>query len=121
MTDYAPEVERRLGRPFDAIREHLEEHFGRDWDEIAVVIETRAMKAELSHADVVVELVERFDRKPATQQRVKRSLIRWIGKPWRERENPWERFKHKVPPTPPRTDTKAEDLEEWTPLKPDED
>ena len=33
------------------------------------------------------------------------SLIRWIGKPWRERENPWDRFKDRVPPAPPRTDT----------------
>jgi hypothetical protein len=26
-----------------------------------------------------------------------------------------------VPPPPPRTDTKPDDLDEWTPLKPDED
>jgi hypothetical protein len=119
--DFRSEVERKLGRTFSDVQAQLEEMFDREWDEIAVVIETRAMKTDLSHADVIVELVERFDRKPAPQQRVKRSLIRWIGKPWRERENPWDRFKDKVPPVPPRTDAKPGDLDEWTPLKPEED
>ena len=115
------EIETRLGRSFESVQEQLTEHFGRDWDEVIVVIETAAMKSDRTHADVIVELVERFERKPDTQTRIKRSVVRWIGKPWRERENPWDRFKDRLPDAPPRTDQQASDLDEWTPLKPDED
>ena len=115
------EVERRLGRPFAEVQSQLEELFDRDWDEIAIVVETSSMKSGRTRADVIVDLVERSERKPSPQSRVKRSLIRWIGKPWRERENPWDRFKDRVPPPPPRTDKEASDLDEWTPLQPDED
>lgn len=119
--EFEAEVERRLGRPFEEVRSQLEEMFDQEWDEVAVVIETSAMKTERSFADVVVGLVERSQRKVPVQSRVKRGVIRWIGKPWRERENPWDRFAGKVPPPPPRTNTEAADLDEWTPLRPDDD
>jgi len=116
------EVEARLGRPFESVQEQLEDHFGREWDDVIVVIETAAMKSNRTHAEVIVELVERFERKPDTQTRVKRSVIRWIGKPWRERANPWDRFKDNLPPVPPPTSpTGPDDLDEWTPLRPDDD
>lgn len=117
----AEDVERRLGRPFSEVQAQLEEMFDREWDEITVVIETSATKSNRSRVDVIVDLIERSERKPSAQTRVKRSLIRWIGKPWRERENPWDRFKDKVPPPPPRIDAKPDDLDEWTPLRPDEE
>lgn len=119
--DVRSQVEQRLGRPFDRVRDQLIELFDMEWDDVEVVIETSATKSDRSRADVIVDLIERAERKPAVQTRFRRAVIRWIGKPWRERENPWDRFKHRVPPPPPRTDTRAEDLEEWTPLKPDED
>lgn len=117
---YEVEVERKLGRPFAQVQSQLEEMFDREWDEIAVVIETSSMKSERSFSDVVVDLVSRSERKPPPKARMKRSLIRWIGKPWRERPNPWDRFKDRVPPPPPRTTTNAGDLDEWTPPKPEE-
>lgn len=115
------EVEARLGRPFESVQDQLTEHFGRDWDDVIVVVETAAMKSDRSQADVIVELVERFERRPDTQTRIKRSVVRWIGKPWRERENPWDRFKDRLPSAPPPTKQDTSDLEEWTPLRPDED
>jgi hypothetical protein len=116
------EVERRLGRPFSDVQAQLEELFDREWDEITIVIETSSTKSGRSRVDVIADLIERSERKPSAQTRVKRGLIRWIGKPWRERENPWDRFKGRVPPPPPRTDrTDPDDLDEWTPLRPDED
>lgn len=119
---YRRSVEERVGRPFETVQQQLTELFGRDWDEVLVVLETAATKRDQSHADVIAGLLERADQKPSAQTRVKRGLIRWIGKPWRERENPWDRFKGRVPPTPPRTDRQGpEDLDEWTPLRPDED
>ena len=113
-------VEQALGRSFEEIQDQLIELFDQDWDEIEVVIATAADKQDRSAADVIVGLVGRAEERPAAPARLKRSLIRWIGKPWREREDPWERFKDRVPPPPPRTATGAEDLEEWTPLNPDE-
>ena len=117
------EVERLLGRPFPHVQAQLEELFDREWDEVTIVIETASTKSGRSRVEVIADLIERSERKPAPQTRVKRSVIRWIGKPWREREDPWERFKDKVPPPPPppRTDAKACDLDEWTPLRPDEE
>jgi hypothetical protein len=115
------EVERRLGRSFDDVQGHLIELFDLEWEEIEVVIETSATKAERSRADVIVGLVEKAETKPPISRRVRRGVIRWIGKPWREREDPWERFKHRVPQAPPRTDTQADDLEEWTPLRPEQE
>ncbi|HYZ93948.1 MAG TPA: hypothetical protein VFA34_16370 [Actinomycetota bacterium] len=115
------EVEQRLGRPFDQVREQLLELFDNEWDEIETVIETASAKRDQSRADVIVELVGKAQTKPAVPSRIRRSLIRWIGKPWRERENPWDRFKDRVPPPPPRTSGKPDDLDEWTPLKPDEE
>jgi hypothetical protein len=114
------EVEQRLGRPFDEVRDQLLELFGNEWDEIEIVIETASAKRDQSRADVIVDLVGKAESKPAVPSRIRRSLIRWIGKPWRERENPWERFKDRVPPVPPRTHNKPDDLDEWTPLKPDD-
>ncbi|MEX0873352.1 MAG: hypothetical protein WD646_13530 [Actinomycetota bacterium] len=105
----------------DAVKAKLEELFDCEWDDVLVVIETAATKSGRTHAEVIAGLLERTEHKPTPGTKIKRGLIRWIGKPWRERENPWDRFKDRVPPPPPRTDTPAEDLEEWTPLKPDED
>jgi hypothetical protein len=119
---YRRAVAARVGRPFEKIQEQLIDLFGQDWDEILIVLETAATKRGQSHADVIAGLLERADRKPSTQTRVKRGVIRWIGKPWRERENPWDRFKGRVPPPPPKVDRSGpEDLDEWTPLRPDED
>jgi hypothetical protein len=119
--DHRPEVARRLGRPFADVQQQLEEMFDREWDEVVVVIETAALKSGRSHADVIVDLVERSERKPPVQSRLRRSLIRWIGKPWRERENPWDRFKDRVPPPPPRTDAPPDDLDEWAPRQIDDE
>jgi hypothetical protein len=121
VADFEAEVERHLGRSFDEVRAQLEEMFDREWDEIAVVIETSSMKSERSFSEVIVDLVVRSERKPPVQSRVRRSVIRWIGKPWRDRANPWDRFKDRVPPPPPKVDTEASDLDEWTPLRPDGD
>ena len=118
---YRRAVEQRVGRPFEQVQSQLTELFGRDWDDVLVVIETAATKRGQSHAEVIEGLLERTASKPSAPTRVKRGLIRWIGKPWRERENPWDRFKDRVPPPPPRTDALADDLDEWTPLRPDED
>jgi hypothetical protein len=119
--DYAAEVAKRLGRPFDQVQNQLEEFFDREWDDVAVVIETSSEKTGRSFADVIVDLIERSERKPSTQTRIKRSVVRWIGKPWRERENPWDRFKENLPPDPPKVKKETDDLDEWTPLKPDDD
>lgn len=115
------EVERRLGRSFETVKAQLLDLFDEEWEDIEIVIETSATKRERSRADVIVELVSKAQAKPTVQSRVRSKVIRWIGKPWREREDPWDRFKDRVPPVPPRTDPKAEDLDEWTPLRPDED
>jgi hypothetical protein len=121
--EFEAEIERRLGRPFSEIQAQLEEMFDQEWDDVVVVIETSSLKTQRSFPDVVVDLIERSERKVPVQSKVKRGVIRWIGKPWRERENPWERFKDKVPPVPPpaRNDPNAPDLDEWTPIQPDAD
>ena len=122
MSDsFESDVAARLGRPFEQIRTQLEDMFDEEWDEVAVVIATSAEKSGRSYAEVIVDLVQRSERKQSPQARLKRGVVRWIGKPWRERENPWDRFKDRVPPPPPPTDTTRADLEEWTPLKPDDD
>jgi hypothetical protein len=118
---YRRAVEQRTGRPFEKVQEQLCDLFGREWDEVLVVLETAATKRDQSHADVIAGLLEKRERKPSMQTRVRRSVIRWVGKPWRERENPWDRFKGRVPPPPPRVKQQPDDLDEWTPLKPDED
>ena len=119
---YRRAIEAAVGRPFEKVQEQLTELFGQEWDDVLVVLETAATKRGQTHAEVIAGLLEKFQRKPSPQERVKRRVIRWIGKPWRERENPWERFKGKVPPAPPRTDrTGPDDLDEWTPLRSDED
>jgi hypothetical protein len=120
-SDTAAEVERRLGRPFEEVRAQLLELFGEEWEDIEVVVETSATKRGRSRADVIVDLVGRAEEKPGVPSRVRRSLVRWIGKPWRERSNPWDRFKDRLPPVPPRTQQQAGDLDEWTPLRPDEE
>jgi hypothetical protein len=102
-----------------AVRAKLEELFDQEWAEVAVIIETAATKSGRSHDEVIADLLERSERKAAPQQRLKRSLIRWIGKPWRERDNPWDRFKGRVPPVPPKVSRDAPDLDEWTPPQPD--
>jgi hypothetical protein len=115
------EVEKELQKPFDEVKSQLEELFDAEWDDVLVIIETSVTKSGRSRAEVIIDLVEKATEKPGVQTKVKRGIIRWIGKPWRERENPWDRFKHRVPPPPPRTDDKPEDLDEWTPLKPDDE
>lgn len=115
------EVERRLDRPFSEVQDLLVEWFGRPWDEVEVSISTSAEKRSASEADVIVHLITKAERKPPPAQAVKRRLITWIGKPWRERENPWDRFKDRIPEPPSREQLDADDLEEWTPLKPEED
>jgi hypothetical protein len=121
-SEYRHAVERRVGRPFEKVQEQLTELFDQEWDDVLIVIETAATKRGQTHPEVIAGLLERAEQKPSTQTRVKRGLIRWIGKPWRERENPWDRFKGRVPPAPPRTDrTDPDDLDEWTPLRPDEE
>jgi hypothetical protein len=106
----------------DATRAKLEALFDQDWDEVLVILQTSASKTGRSIEEVVIGLTERAQRKVPVQSKVKRGVIRWIGKPWRERENPWEKFKGMVPPPPPaRNDQEAADLDEWTPLRPDED
>jgi hypothetical protein len=115
------EVSERLGRPFEQVQDQLVELFGQDWDEIEVVIETSATKRGRTRADVIVDLVGKATERPAAPSRIRRTLIRWIGKPWRERPNPWDRFKDRLPPAPPPTTREADDLDEWTPLRPDED
>jgi hypothetical protein len=119
--DFETEVAQRVGRPFDEVRSQLEEFFDMEWDEVLVVIETSATKRDIGRADVIKDLIERSERKPSAQTRIKRSMVRWIGKPWRERDNPWDRFKDRVPPVKPPPDAKSADLDEWTPLKPDDD
>ncbi len=115
------EVERRLGRPFSEVQARLEELFDEEWDDVLIIIETSAEKTGRSHPEVIADLIARSERKPPAQARLKRSVIRWIGKPWRERDNPWDKFKDRVPPPPPRTQSNPDDLDEWTPLQPDED
>jgi hypothetical protein len=120
VPEYEAEVESRLGRPFAEVRLQLEELFDQDWDEVVVIVETSATKTGRTWSEVIVDLVGRSERKPPPKARLKRSLVRWIGKPWRERDNPWDRFKDKVPPAPGREEPETGDLDEWTPLRPDD-
>ena len=113
------EVAERLGRPWEQVRSQLEDLFGREWEECEIFISTSADKKGRSEADVIVDLIrEKADRKPSSQTKLRRGVIRWIGKPWRERPDPWDRFRDRVPPAGrvPAPD----DLEEWTPLRPEE-
>lgn len=107
------EVERRLSRPFQRVQEQLEELFGREWDEVEVFVATSAAKKSRSEADVIVDLVAKADDKPAVSTQMRRAVIRWIGKPWRERANPWDRHKDRIPRKPPPTDASGE---EWRPF-----
>lgn len=111
------EVERRLGRPFSRVQDQLVDLFRRDWEDIEVSIATSAEKKGRSEADVICDLVAKAEERPQPSQRVRRAVISWIGKPWRERPNPWDRYKHRIPPRPPPTDTPGE---EWRPTKPEE-
>ena len=120
LTDERSEVERRLDRDFARVQKQLCEMFSMDWDEVEVLIETAATKSDRSRADVIVDLVGRSEVSPTVQSRMKRATIRWIGKPWRERENPWDRFKDRLPDKPPSTKIDEGGFEEWTPLKPEE-
>lgn len=117
---YADEASRRLDRPFERIQEDLEELLDLPWEEVEVVIETSADKGDRSRADVVVDLVGRATVKPTFSARMRRSVVRWIGKPWRERTNPWEKHKHRLPDRPPPTEPTQGDLDEWSPLKEEE-
>jgi hypothetical protein len=113
------EVERRLDRSFEAVQEQLTELLDLEWEEVEVVVNTHAHRQEISEADVIVSLIGKAERPPTVHARIRRSMIRWIGKPWRERENPWDRYKHRIP-DPPKATEEADDLEEWTPYRPEE-
>lgn len=113
------EVTQRLGRPWPGVQQQLEHLFGREWDECEIFITTSASKKGRSEADVIVELIAKAETKPPVVQQARRKVIRWIGKPWREREDPWNRFKDRVPPAGRPRKATPDDLEEWTPLKPD--
>lgn len=120
MADLSPEdlafrrgVEERLGRPFEKVVDQLEKLFGKDWEEIDISISTRAEKHGIPEVDVVEQLMAKAEDKPSVSQVVRRRVVRWIGKPWRERENPWDKYKDRIPKTPPRTD---EPGEEWKPF-----
>ena len=110
------EVSRRLDRPFEQVQRQLEELFDQEWSEVRVVVSTAADRGDRSEADVICDLVRRSEHKPSVHERVRREVIRWIGKPWRERTDPWDKHKHRVPGRPPPTDLDRDDLEEWTPM-----
>ena len=114
------EVSRRLGRPWPEVRIALEKLFGRSWDECEIFISTSASKKDRSEADVIVELIGKAEEKPPARDVVKRKVVRWIGKPWRERQDPWDRFKDRVPSVEEvrKRRKRPEDLEEWTPFHP---
>ncbi len=114
------EVEDRLGRGFESVREQLQELFGAPWDDVETIVATSAGRGGRTEADVIVDLVRRSDRKPAALSQVRRSVIQWIGKPWREREDPWSRMKDRVPPPKSIRPPEPDDLEEWKPLRPEE-
>lgn len=117
------EVEQRLDRPWDQVRSQLEALFGQPWDECEVFIATSATKKDRSEADVIVDLIrEKADIKTPPATVVRRKVIQWIGKPWREREDPWNRFRDRVPPSNParRVTAEPDDLDEWKPYKPKE-
>lgn len=113
------EVERRLDRSFARVQQELVELLDLEWEDIEVVVNTSADRHDRSEADVIVELIARAEQPPPVHSRIRKSVIRWIGKPWRERENPWERHKHRIP-EPPSTEEQPKDLEEWTPYRPEE-
>lgn len=97
------------------------ELFGREWEDVEVVIETAAAKRGESRAQVIVDLIARSEARPGVQSRFRRTLIRWIGKPWRERANPWDRFKDRIPPAPPSVAEEPSDLDEWPAVRHDEE
>ena len=114
------EVVARLGKPWPEIRTALEKLFGRPWDECEIFISTSASKKDRTEADVICELVGKAESKPAPSDVVRRKVIRWIGKPWRERQDPWDRFKDRVPSVEEvqRRRKRPADLEEWSPYTP---
>lgn len=114
------EVSRRLGRPWPEIRKALEKLFGRSWEESEIFISTSASKKDRSEADVICELIEKAEAKPPVKDVVRRRMVRWIGKPWRERQDPWDRFRDRVPSVDEvrRKRKRRDDLDEWTPYQP---
>ena len=117
------EVERRLRRPFATVQDQLCELFGRDWDDVETFVATSATKKERSEADVICDLVAKAEEKTPATTVVRRAVVRFIGKPWRERENPWDKYKGRVPtgagvPADPPP-TAGEGLP-WVPPRPDE-
>ncbi|HVE91816.1 MAG TPA: hypothetical protein VNE62_05910 [Actinomycetota bacterium] len=116
----AAEVEQRLGRSFEAVQRRLEDLFGSPWEDVETIIETAAGRGGRSRADVIVDLVGRTERRTPVLTQVRRSVIQWVGKPWREREDPWSRLKDRVPPPRSIRPPEPDDLEEWKPLRPEE-
>jgi hypothetical protein len=106
-------VEKRLDRPFSRVQEQLCAMFGRDWDDVESFISTSALKRSRDAVDVIEGLVAKAEDKPPVQQVVRRAVVKWIGKPWRERENPWDKYKGQVPGRPPPTSGEGEAWEPW--------
>lgn len=119
------EVERRLDRPFARVQAQLEELFGKPWDEVEIHIATASDKKDRSEADVIEDLVGRAETKPPVAQQFRRKVIRWIGKPWRERDNPWDKYRDRVPPSDPaaglrRPPPTSGEGEAWRPIRPED-
>lgn len=91
------EVSAKLKRPWLEIQAVLEDLFGREWEECAVFITTSAEKSSRTEAEVISDLVARAEHKTPLGKIVRRKVVNWIGKPWRERSDPWDRFKSRVP------------------------
>ena len=114
------EVSERLGRPWPEVREVLERTFGRPWAECEIFISTSADKKGRTEADVIVDLVAKATERTPMRNVVRRKVVRWVGKPWRERQDPWDRFKDRVPSVEDmqRRRRRPGDLEEWSPYRP---
>lgn len=91
------EVSRRLKRPWPQIQGVLEDLFGQEWEECEIFITTSAQKSKRSEVDVICGLVAKAETKTPLGKIVRRKVVQWIGKPWRERSDPWDRFKSRVP------------------------
>jgi hypothetical protein len=119
--EFRAEVEARTDRPFARVQEQLGDMFELEWEQIEIAIATSASKGDRSEADVVVDLIGKADARDArpVTEKARRAVIRWIGKPWRERENPWGRYEGRVRELRDTPPTSGEG-EPWEPLRPDE-
>jgi hypothetical protein len=127
--EFRAEVEARTDRSFERVQEQLGDMFELEWEQIEVAIATSASKGDRSEADVVVDLIAKADAREAqpVTEKARRAVIRWIGKPWRERDDPWGKYAGRVRELrdepgrtlgePPPTTGEGEP---WEPLRPDE-